>query len=176
MCSSDLAAGRLVAEEDVQALVPAAREANVFTMVDAVVEGRVQLACQLLERAFQDGQTASGLFALILRHYRNLLLAKELAAAGLNAQQVGARLRIYNDFALNKLLDQASRASVPQLEASYRRLLEADSSIKRGIYSEELALELLVTDLASVPGTMGAPARPSARPAYGRSARPTPAF
>ena len=162
--------GRLVGEEDVAALVPAAREANVFTMVDAVVEGRVQTACQLLERAFEDGQTVAGLFALILRHYRNLLLAKDLVAAGLNAQQVGARLRVHNDFALNKLLEQASRATVPLLEASYRRLLEADTSIKRGIYAEELTLELLVTDLAGLRAA-ARQASPARRP-YGAWAGP----
>jgi len=163
------AGGRPVSQEDVEALTPAAREANVFAMVDAVVEGRLRFACQLLEKALQDGQTASHVFALIQRHYRNLLLAKELVAAGLNAQQVGARLGVHSDFALNKLLDQASRAAVPQLEVGYRRLLEADVSIKRGIYSEELALELLVTDLASVAAAMA----PTKQP-YRRGARPIP--
>ncbi len=164
------AGGQVVQREEVEALVPAAREANVFTMVDAVVEGRLQLACQLLEKALQDGQTPAHIFALIVRHYRNLLLAKEMVAAGLNAQQVGGRLNIFYEFALNKLLDQASRASVSQLEASYRRLLEADASIKRGIYSEELALELLVTDLV---GT-GAPAGSSMRSHYHSGLSPSP--
>lgn len=149
------AEGRMVQRDDVESLVAAAREASVFAMVDAVVEGRLQSACQLLEKALQDGQTVSQIFALIVRHYRNLLLAKEMLARRLNAQQVGARLNIFHEFALNKLLDQASRATLPQLEAGYRRLLEADASIKKGVYSGELALELLVTDLAGI----GAPSR-----------------
>ena len=48
------------------------------------------------------------------------------------------------------MLEQAGRYPPARLEASYRRLLEADASIKAGIYREELALELLVRDLAHV--------------------------
>jgi hypothetical protein len=36
------------------------------------------------------------------------------------------------------------------LKAAYRRLLEADEAVKRGRYGEELALELLVHDLAKM--------------------------
>ena len=33
---------------------------------------------------------------------------------------------------------------MPQLEAAFARLLEADAAIKRGIYDEDLALDLLL--------------------------------
>jgi hypothetical protein len=36
------------------------------------------------------------------------------------------------------------------LKAAYRRLLATDAAVKRGIYSEELALDLLVQDLAGM--------------------------
>ncbi|GAG25546.1 unnamed protein product, partial [marine sediment metagenome] len=46
--------------------------------------------------------------------------------------------------------DQAQRYSLARLKAAYRRLLEADVGVKRGHYDEELALELLVHDLARI--------------------------
>ena len=60
----------------------------------------------------------------------------------------GTTLGIVSRFALGKVLEQAGRYPPAKLEASYRRLLEADASIKSGIYRDELALEVLVQDLA----------------------------
>ena len=144
------AAGRQVEEEDVRALTVAAREVSVFTLVDAVVEGRPDQALRLLEHLLDQGAAAPYLLAIIIRQYRNLLLAKEMLRQRRPTGEIGERLGITSRFALGKVVEQAGRYPPARLEASYRRLLEADASIKAGIYREELALELLVRDLARV--------------------------
>jgi DNA polymerase-3 subunit delta len=152
------AAGRQVEEEDVRALTVAGREISVFALVDAVVEGRPDPALRLLEHLLDQGAAASYVLAMIIRQYRNLVLAKEMLRQRRPAGEIGERLRITSRFALGKVVEQAGRYPLARLEASYRRLLEADASIKAGIYREELALELLVRDLAHVA------AAPTARP------------
>jgi DNA polymerase-3 subunit delta len=142
------AGGRRVEDEDVRALTVAAREASVFTLVDAVVEGRPDQALRLLEQLLDQGAAAPYLLAIITRQYRNLLLAKEMLRDRHQAAEIGGRLGIVSRFALGKVLEQAGRYPPARLEASYRRLLEADASIKSGIYRDELALEVLVQDLA----------------------------
>jgi DNA polymerase-3 subunit delta len=142
------AAERQVSEEDVRALTVAARETSVFTLVDAVVEGRPEQALRLLEQLLDQGAAALYLLAMITRQYRNLLLAKEMLGARVPTTEIGQRLGISSAFALGKVLDQARRYPPARLRASYGRLLEADASIKTGVYREELALELLVQDLA----------------------------
>jgi DNA polymerase-3 subunit delta len=154
------AGGRRVEDEDVRALTVAAREASVFTLVDAVVEGRPDQALRLLEQLLDQGAAAPYLLAIITRQYRNLLLAKEMLRGRYQAAEIGQRLGIASHFALGKVLEQAGRYPPARLEASYRRLLEADASIKSGIYREELALEVLVQDLA----------RMAAAPSPGRAA------
>jgi DNA polymerase-3 subunit delta len=144
------AGARRVEDEDVRALTVAAREASVFTLVDAVVEGRPDQALRLLEQLLDQGAAAPYLLAIITRQYRNLLLAKEMLRGRHQAAEIGDRLGIVSRFALGKVLEQAGRYPPARLEASYRRLLEADVSIKSGIYREELALEVLVQDLARV--------------------------
>ena len=146
------AAGRQVKEEDVRALTVAAREVSVFTLVDAVVEGRPDQALRLLEQLLEQGAAAPYLLAIITRQYRNLILAKEMLGQRRPRAEIGQRLGITSSFALGKVLEQAGRYTRTRLEASYRRLLEADASIKTGIYRDEgeLALELLVQDLARV--------------------------
>ena len=142
------AEGRRVEDEDVRALTVAARESSVFTLVDAVVEGRPDQALRLLEQLLDQGAAAPYLLAIITRQYRNLLLAKEMLRDRHQAGEIGGRLGIVSRFALGKVLEQAGRYPPAKLEASYRRLLEADASIKSGIYRDELALEVLVPDLA----------------------------
>ncbi len=144
------ASGGRVEDEDVRALTVAAREASVFTLVDAVVEGRPDQALRLLEQLLDQGAAAPYVLAIITRQYRNLLLAKEMMGQRRPRAEIGERLGIKSGFALGKVLEQAGRCPPARLEAAYRRLLEADASIKSGVYREELALEVLVEDLARI--------------------------
>jgi len=141
---------RPISDEDVRLLVSASREASVLTMVDAIVEGRSAVAIRLLEQLQNEGAAPTYLLNMITRQYRHLIVAKELLAARLSAEEIGRRLEIRSDFALRKVLEQAARYALPQLEAAYRRLLEADASIKRGIFSDELALDLLLEELSRI--------------------------
>ena len=142
------AQGRRIEGADVGALVSAARDVNVFAMVDAVVERRAPVALRLLRQQVAAGADGGYLLAMVVRQYRLIIQAKELSLGGITAQEIGQRLGIGSDFVLQRVLDQADRYSPSRLKAAYRRLLEADESVKRGRYSDELALELLVHDLA----------------------------
>jgi DNA polymerase-3 subunit delta len=144
------AQGRPITEDDVRLLVSASREASVLAMVDAVVEGRSSVAIRLLEQLQNEGAAPTYLLNMITRQYRHLIMAKELLLARLSAEEIGRRLGIASDFALRKVLEQTARYSLPPLEAAYRRLLEADAAIKRGIYGDELALELLLEELSRI--------------------------
>ncbi|MBI2912543.1 MAG: DNA polymerase III subunit delta [Chloroflexi bacterium] len=144
------AAGRPVSEEDVRALVSAARELEVWDLLDAVVEGRPAVALKQLRRLIAQGRNPSYLLATIQGRYRRLTIAREMLDAGASAARIGERLGA-SGYGLERLLDQASRYPLPRLRAAFRRLLEADVAIKRGIYDEELSLELLVQDLAAAP-------------------------
>ena len=150
------AGGRRVEDGDVRALTVAARESSVFTLVDAVVEGRPDQALRLLEQLLDQGAAAPYVLAIITRQYRNLLLTKEMLRERRPRAEIGERLGITSGFALGKVLEQAARCSPARLEASYHRLLEADASIKFGVYREELALEVLVQDLARMAATPSA--------------------
>ncbi len=144
------AAGRPISEEDVRTLVSAARELEVWDLLDALVEGRPAVALRQLRRLIGQGRNPSYLLATIQGRYRRLALAREMQDGGSSAARIGQRLGA-SGYGLERLLDQASRYPLSRLRAAFRRLLEADVAIKRGIYEEELALELLVQDLAAAP-------------------------
>lgn len=158
---------RQVTEADVRSLVSLAREPSVFAMADAAIEGRARDAADLLERLFADGEPPQRLLALLVRQYRLLLLTKEMLGKGVRAPQISARLRVQG-FVIQRLLKQATVYNIGQLRRAYRRLLEADLSIKRGIYDDQTALELLLFELATMAGARGAATRPGGRPGYSR--------
>lgn len=138
--------GRQVEEEDVRALVSSIREANVFAMADALTEGHTEDAAGLIRRLLEEGDSPQRLLAVIARHYRHLIVAKDLLAGRLPPPQIGARLGVPG-FALERILRQVPRYSMARLKAAMGRILEADLSIKRGLCDEETALHLLVQDL-----------------------------
>jgi DNA polymerase III subunit delta len=140
---------RQIEQEDVEALVSSAREASVLGMVDAVVEGRTGAAVRLLEQLRGEGSSSIQMLNMITRQYRHLILAKELTLARLSPSEIGKRLGINSDFALRKVLEQSQRYSLPKLEAAFGCLLQTDAAIKRGVYEEDLALDLLLDELAS---------------------------
>jgi len=155
---------RQIEEEDVKALVSAAREASVLGMVDAVVEGRSIQAVKLLEQLREEGAASTMVLNMITRQYRNLILAKELTLAHLSPAETGQRLGIKSDFALRKVLEQSRRHSMAQLEAAFHRLVEADVAIKRGVYDEDLAVDILLADLSKAPAPAAATNRAGGQP------------
>jgi len=142
------AQGRRIEAADVMTLVHEAGEVKIFALVDAVVEKRLAVALRLLHRLVDDGAEFGYLLFMISRQYRLMIQAKELSLGGITSQEIGQRLGIGSGFVLQRVLDQGDRYSELRLKTAYRRLLEADEAVKRGRYSEELALELLVHDLA----------------------------
>lgn len=155
-----------VSEDDVRSLVSLAREPNVFAMADAVIEGRARDAVDLFQRLLAEGEPPQRLLTMIARQYRLLLLAKEMLDQGTRPPEISARLRVQG-FVIQRLLQQAPLYNIETLRAAYRRLLDADLSVKRGIQDEETALELLIFELAALAGSRRA-TPPAGRRGYSR--------
>jgi DNA polymerase-3 subunit delta len=141
--------GRRIEEGDVRGVVSYAREASVFSMVDALIEGRASRAATLIHQLLQEGVAAPYLLVMITRQLRLLLQAKELSLKGMAVSEIKKRLGLASDYTLTKALEQSKRYSMRRLEQVYRKLLETDLSIKRGIWKGELALDLLVAELCA---------------------------
>ncbi len=159
------AGDRPVSEADVRSLVSLARDPNVFAMVDAIVEGRPRDAAEQLQRLFAEGESAQRLLALLARQYRLLLLTRELLDRRVRGPEISARLQVQG-FVVQRLLKQAPAYTIDRLRQAYRLLLDADLSVKRGVYDEETALQLLLFELAALARPGATP--PGGRPGYSR--------
>ena len=141
--------GRSIEESDVEELVSQVREASIFAAVDAMIEGRPGVAIRLVRQLRQDGRDVSNIIAMVERQLRLLALAQDYLDQGIPQRELGNRLGLSSQFVFGKTVDQARRLSRQAVTARYRRLLEADLAVKRGLMQPDLALELLVADQAA---------------------------
>jgi DNA polymerase-3 subunit delta len=138
---------RPVSEDDVRQLVSHVQEANIFALVDAVAEGRTELAQRILHRLYDDGVAPIYILTMITRQFRLIAQAGDLGK-GLSRLQIQDRLGLKSSYSLDKTLSQAKLYNFEGVKRAYDKLLETDLAIKTGKYSDKLALELLVTELA----------------------------
>ena len=139
--------GRPVSEDDVRQLASCVQEASIFSMVDAVAEGRTEWAQRTLHRLYDDGVPPSYMLTMIARQFRLIAQAGDLGK-GLSRLQIQDRLGLKSSYALDKALSQARLYDFEGVKRAYGKLLETDLAIKTGQYSDKLALELLVIELA----------------------------
>jgi DNA polymerase-3 subunit delta len=138
--------GQLITDDHVKQLTCYAREANIFALVDAILEGRRTQAQQLLHRLLRDGASPSYILAMITRQLRLIVMAKDM---GKKKLRTGAAegLESVSDYSVQKAARQARAFTLDRIKKAYNKLLEADIGIKTGRYEGDLALDLLVVEL-----------------------------
>jgi DNA polymerase III subunit delta len=138
---------RTIEAADVENLVTEVLQSNIFQVVDAIAAHNGKRAIGLLHTLLDNGTSEIYVLSMITRQFRILLQVKEMSGAGATQQEMQSKLHLHS-FVLEKGLAQARGFTMERLEAIYRRLVEVDASIKRGRLEPELALDLLVVDLA----------------------------
>jgi DNA polymerase-3 subunit delta len=144
---TQFAGGRRIEEADVKAVVSDAQEANVFAMVDAVMESRVGVAQELLQQQFRQGAAPAQLLTMLARQVRIIFQVKEMRDRGKSRGDIQHKLGLNSDFLINKAWAQADKYSMVRLREAFHKLLEADLSIKTGKLDGEIALDILVAEL-----------------------------
>lgn len=139
--------GRPIEEGDVRAVVSYAQEANVFAMVDAILESRAGFAQELLQQLLKQGAAPAQLLVMLSRQVRIIFQIREMRSRRKSRTEIQHKLGLTSDFVLRKAWEQADKYSPARLREVYRQLLETDLSIKTGKYDGELALSILIAEL-----------------------------
>jgi DNA polymerase III subunit delta len=143
------AGDRPITDADIRRLVPSAQDSNVFAMVDAIVAGKLGAALTQLRLLQHDGAPGPYLLTMIARQYRQLIVVEDLSACGASTATIAREVGIRSEGVVPRLVQQARRLGSGRLRAAFERIVEADVAIKRGEMSEDVAVELLVTDLSN---------------------------
>jgi len=139
--------GRRIEEDDIRRVVSYAQEANVFALVDAILESKAGVAEQTLQQLLRQGASPAYLLVMLTRQARMMVRVKELRKQRKSDVEIQDKLGLTSDYALRKTLTQAERYSLTRLKEVYRKLLETDVSIKTGRCEPELALNILIAEL-----------------------------
>ncbi|MBM3130116.1 MAG: DNA polymerase III subunit delta [Chloroflexi bacterium] len=132
--------------QDVRAVVASVTESSVFDLVDAIGRRETDKAMRLLHDQLSHNAAPIYLLAMITRQFRMLIQLRDLAERGKPLDQAAAQLKMH-PFVAKKTAEQSRNFSLPQLEAIYQKLLDADIAIKTGRSEPMLALDLLVVEL-----------------------------
>jgi DNA polymerase-3 subunit delta len=140
--------GKRIEAEDINKVVSSAQEANVFAMVDAILDFRAGVAERLLEQLLDRGASPAYLLTMLTRQVRLVVQAKELRRQRKSDIEIQSKLGLA-PFPLRKTLEQAQRYPLERLKQVYKKLLQTDLYIKRGKFEGGLALNLLVAELCA---------------------------
>ncbi|MEO8398037.1 MAG: DNA polymerase III subunit delta, partial [Chloroflexota bacterium] len=86
---------RAISEADVSLLTPYVAEASMFEMVDALAEGRGKVALSLVHRLVETEDDVFGLYGMITRQFRLLLLAKEHLSSGGSPKEIASAISVH---------------------------------------------------------------------------------
>jgi DNA polymerase-3 subunit delta len=133
---------RLVAE-----LASSSRLSNIFGLVDAIGQRRQAQALVELQRLLQAGEHPLYILTMVVRQFRMLLLIKAMPPGDRQPETIARTIKLH-PYVAEKTAAQAQTYRREELEQIYHRLVEVEQEIKTGRRDEEVALELMVAEVA----------------------------
>ncbi len=124
---------------DVELLVSAKYESNIFKTIEMVASGQEDRAILLLHQHLERGDSPFYLLSMIAFQFRRLLIAKQK----MTDNQSFKNLK-WHPFAVKKTKMLSEKFSFEQLKKIYQRISQIDFDTKTGKISPELGLDLLV--------------------------------
>ncbi len=137
---------RPVTMADIDLLVAPGGTVHIFDFTDAITEGRRAVAAKLLDRMLVD-QEPQMIFSMLVRTYRQLILAREVLDEGGHADSIADELRVM-PFIAERLERQAKRYTAKRLLQIHGRLLEMDFASKNGDMTLDLGLQVFLAEVA----------------------------
>lgn len=137
----------LIRYSDVLDLVSYTKEVNIFAAVDAIIEGRSNVAIELVRKLIQLGNSPTYLLSMLARQVRLLILAKELRRKGVAHSELGQRIGL-TGYPMRKTVEQEKRFSLQTLMKIHQNLITSDLNMKTSSVADELVLEVLIAEVS----------------------------
>jgi len=138
--------GQEILPADIEKLVGAKIENDIFKTVDALAARNGALAFKLLHRHLAEGESEIYLLSMLVYQFRNLLLIKDQLERGVSSYDLGKKIKLH-PYVLRKSFEQSKNFSLGALKNIYGRLSEIDIGIKSGGLESQTALDLIVKEI-----------------------------
>lgn len=136
---------RPVNQTDVLECVSVEGSADVFVMLDELVEGKIQQAQSLMRRLLES-TPPEAIIGAVIHRFRQLIQVREALDAREDLKVLVERKVLFGN-QVGKYSSAARRFSMTQLRAIYARLLEMDVQAKTSVVDLETNLEMFVMEL-----------------------------
>jgi DNA polymerase-3 subunit delta len=145
--------GREATVDEVYASCAGQRESNRFAFSDAVMDGDLRKALQALALLRRDGESPLALLGLLITGYRMSATVIDLLDDGATPEEIGKAIRRPWPNLRDRAIRRARGLGPAGLKAAYAALVAADRTHKAGEVDEDIAMEILVEQLAALAGT-----------------------
>jgi DNA polymerase III subunit delta len=143
----DYSGGVMITEKDIDILVNANLDSNIFATVDAIGANNKKEALILLYRHLKGGDDPFYIFSMFLYQFRNLLKIADLKERGIASEYEISKITKMHPFVIRKSLGQIRNFSFLKLKNIYRQLGKIDTNVKTGKIDIKLALDKFVAEL-----------------------------
>lgn len=131
--------------EDVEAVSIVTASVDVFHLVEAIGNQEGRRAQKLFHRLLEE-KDAFEVFGLVVRQFRQLILARDVLDDGGTLLEIGSAIGA-QPFVVDKIVRQVNKFSIDSLRAVYHRLLLMDEASKSGGMPLDASLDILIVEL-----------------------------
>jgi len=135
-----------IKEENIDLLVRAKIDVNIFKTLDALANRDKKTALKLLHQHLSQGTNEIYLFSMFVYQVRSLLKLKDLIEKGTPFYGLTKQSGLH-PYVVKKSWPQIRNFNLDQLKKIYQRLLEIELSLKSGRIDGETALDMLVAEI-----------------------------
>lgn len=132
-----------ITAELVEKLVARSLEQNIFTLIEKVVQRKLDEALRIYYDLIKQNEEPIKILALLAGQFRLIYQVKELSRRGYGQQQIAGYLKTH-PFRVKLALGQASRFTDEELASLMNLLAEADYQMKTGGMNKSLLIEMFL--------------------------------
>ncbi len=144
----------VVTAEDIEEICTTQTTNRIFDMVRAVTEKNQKRALDLYYDLLTLKEPPMRILFLLAKQYRQLLLVKQFAAAGLAQPEMASRLGV-PAFAVRNIASCARAYTISELEQAVKDFVDAEEAVKTGRLEDKLSVELLIIKYSSKVSSAG---------------------
>lgn len=133
----------VVTRSDIEAVTGTQIENHIFDMIDAVTSRNQKKALDLYADLLALKEPPMRILFLIVRQFNQLLMIKELAAAGNSVPMIAQKTGI-RDFVVRRSMNTIKGYSAAELRGNIAACAEMEEAVKTGNITDRLSVELLL--------------------------------
>ena len=140
--------GGVIHLNDVEAITSEILEGRVFRMIDLIARHECAAALSLYSDLLQLRESPGMIFALIMKQYDRMMLAKDIMERGGGIPQIMSELKLA-DWQARQLMGQARYYTLEQVRNLTEECIRIRQLVQSGRMEEQLATELVIIKCSS---------------------------